>query len=93
MFGKGTVTVANLTVNLPNFFILGAQRAGTTSLFHFLIQHPEIYIPRTNVEFHEYVDYFGYLGNLLRRAAIGAAKLVSAAIPVFRRGQTIVYRA
>ena len=27
---------------LPNFIILGAAKAGTTALYHYLIQHPEI---------------------------------------------------
>jgi hypothetical protein len=29
---------------LPNFFILGAAKCGTTSLYHYLRQHPEIYM-------------------------------------------------
>jgi hypothetical protein len=29
---------------LPNFFIVGAPKAGTTSLYYYLGQHPEIYI-------------------------------------------------
>jgi len=29
---------------LPNFLIIGAAKAGTTSLCHYLSQHPEIYI-------------------------------------------------
>lgn len=29
---------------LPNFFIVGAQKAGTTTLYHYLKQHPEIYM-------------------------------------------------
>jgi len=29
----------------PNFFIVGAPKSGTTSLFHFLEQHPDIFIP------------------------------------------------
>lgn len=29
---------------LPNFFIIGAPKAGTTSLYHYLDQHPEIYM-------------------------------------------------
>lgn len=33
----------NLTTSL--FFILGAPRAGTTSLYYYLLQHPQIYIP------------------------------------------------
>ena len=28
----------------PNFFIAGAPKAGTTSLYHYLDQHPEIYM-------------------------------------------------
>jgi hypothetical protein len=29
---------------LPNFFIAGAPKSGTTSLYHYLSQHPEIYM-------------------------------------------------
>lgn len=29
----------------PNFFIVGAPKSGTTSLFHYLEQHPDIYFP------------------------------------------------
>ena len=29
---------------LPNFFIVGAPKAGTTSLYHYLDQHPAIYM-------------------------------------------------
>ncbi|NOY52921.1 MAG: sulfotransferase domain-containing protein [Deltaproteobacteria bacterium] len=29
---------------LPNFLIIGAQKSGTTSLYHYLRQHPEIYM-------------------------------------------------
>lgn len=28
----------------PNFFIVGAPKAGTTSLYHYLRQHPQIYM-------------------------------------------------
>lgn len=34
----------NNTTVLPNFFIVGAPKAGTTSLYHYLDQHPEIYM-------------------------------------------------
>lgn len=30
----------------PNFFILGAPRCGTTALFSYLSEHPNIYLPR-----------------------------------------------
>jgi hypothetical protein len=29
---------------MPNFFIIGAQKAGTTSLYHYLTQHPQVYM-------------------------------------------------
>ena len=29
---------------LPNFFIVGAPKSGTTSLYHYLDQHPQIYM-------------------------------------------------
>ena len=29
---------------VPNFFIVGAPKAGTTSLYHYLRQHPDIYM-------------------------------------------------
>lgn len=28
----------------PNFFMIGAQKAGTTSLYHYLNQHPRVYM-------------------------------------------------
>lgn len=30
---------------IPNFFVIGAAKAGTTSLYHYLAQHPDIYLP------------------------------------------------
>jgi hypothetical protein len=39
---------------MPNFFIVGAQKAGTTSLYHYLDQHPQIYMsPRKEPHFFE----------------------------------------
>ncbi len=29
---------------LPNFFIVGAPKAGTTSLYYYLDQHPQVYM-------------------------------------------------
>lgn len=31
-------------MSLPNFLIIGAAKAGTTSLYHYLRQHPDIYL-------------------------------------------------
>lgn len=30
---------------VPNFFIVGAPKSGTTALYHFLRQHPQIFMP------------------------------------------------
>jgi hypothetical protein len=35
---------------LPNFFIVGAAKAGTTSLWQYLSQHPDIYMPESIVD-------------------------------------------
>ncbi|WP_085522667.1 sulfotransferase family protein [Tuberibacillus sp. Marseille-P3662] len=32
-------------MTLPNFLILGAAKGGTTALYHYLKQHPEIFMP------------------------------------------------
>jgi len=32
------------TPKLPNFTIAGAPKSGTTALYHYLRQHPEVYM-------------------------------------------------
>lgn len=41
----------------PDFFIVGAAKAGTTSLFQYLTQHPSIFIP-TIKEPHYFSEYY-----------------------------------
>jgi hypothetical protein len=41
-------------MTLPNFLVIGAGRAGTTSLHHYLRQHPDVYIPRRKAPSHFY---------------------------------------
>jgi len=33
--------------SLPNFMILGAAKAGTTTLFNLIKQHPQVHMPFT----------------------------------------------
>jgi hypothetical protein len=40
---------------LPNFFIIGAAKAGTTSLFYYLDQHPDLFMARDK-ELHYFCD-------------------------------------
>ena len=38
--------VASSVMSLPNFLVIGTQRAGTTLLHHkVLLPHPEVYVP------------------------------------------------
>jgi Sulfotransferase family len=40
---------------LPNFLIIGAAKAGTTSVYHYLKQHPDVFMPSSkepNLFFH-----------------------------------------
>jgi len=32
-------------MRLPNFVVVGAAKSGTTSLYHYLRQHPQVYLP------------------------------------------------
>jgi hypothetical protein len=34
-----------MQVKLPNFLIVGAPKSGTTSLYHYLRQHPDVFMP------------------------------------------------
>ena len=33
-----------VSVSMPNFIVIGAAKAGTTSLYHYLQQHPQVYM-------------------------------------------------
>ena len=35
---------------LPNFLIVGAAKSGTTSLYNYLNQHPEVFMPTFNLD-------------------------------------------
>jgi hypothetical protein len=69
--------------NLPNFFILGAAKAGTTSLYNILKMHPDVYFPFnkepmffSNDEiFKKGIDWYSktYFMNSEHQTAIGEA--------------------
>lgn len=55
-FSKRTLMAESSQAVKPNFFIVGAPKAGSTSLFHYLDEHPEVfmsYIKETNFFSHE----------------------------------------
>jgi hypothetical protein len=45
MIAEAVQTPAAAAVAHPNFFLVGAARSGTTSLWHYLRDHPEIHMP------------------------------------------------
>lgn len=58
-------------MTLPNFLIVGAAKAGTTSLYKYLDQHPQVYMsPRKEPRYFapEYYTTFYHhaIGNLYR---------------------------
>lgn len=53
-----------LTVKTPNFLIVGAAKSGTSALWHYLKQHPEVYmVARKHTRFFAYdVEYPDFSG-------------------------------
>lgn len=40
------IKINGKTVKLPDFLIVGAAKSGTTSIYHYLKQHPQIFMPK-----------------------------------------------
>jgi hypothetical protein len=59
-------------VQLPDFFIAGVSRSGSTSLYHALKQHPRIYFPVVKEPFFFNGPYFsGHTGHKFAIGEIG----------------------
>jgi hypothetical protein len=43
LFGRDSLHILN-ALKLPNFILAGAPTSGTTSLYHYLSQHPDVYM-------------------------------------------------
>jgi hypothetical protein len=78
------------TMPKPDFFIVGAPKCGTTALFRYLQEHPDIYLPKK--EFHHFgsdlrpAGFAGYQGD---RAAY--LKLFDGATTEKRIGEASVW--
>ena len=66
IYAKETVfdLLGEIPKRIPDFFVLGASRSGTTYLHHALKQHPDIFMPRSK-ELHYFDKDFRYKENLL----------------------------
>jgi len=58
---------------LPNFLVIGASRAGTTSLYHYLGAHPEIFLPAIKE-----TNYFAHPGRRDERFPVVTADAYAA---------------
>ena len=54
-------SILDLLYSKPNFFIIGAQKCGTTSLYDYLVQHPQVLSARYK-ELH-FFDYYYQKGE------------------------------
>ena len=53
-------------MRLPNFLVVGAAKSGTTALYHFLKQHPQVYMSP-----HKETNYFAFEGQEIRFSGPG----------------------
>lgn len=63
------------SMTMPNFLIIGAAKAGTTALYHYLKQHPQIYMspvkePRFFAFEGQKLDFQGPLGEEINRSSV-----------------------
>ena len=65
-------------MNRPNFFIVGAPRCGTTALYTYLSEHPNIYLSDIK-ELHYFASDFPDLHKIVFRSQDDYFKLFSAA--------------
>jgi hypothetical protein len=59
-------------MTLPNFLVIGAAKAGTTSLYHYLRQHPGIYLPP-----QKEINFFALEGKTLDFHGPGDREFIS----------------
>ena len=77
-------------MKLPNFLIVGAAKSGTTSLFHYLKQHSEVYMPsfkepqyfvsskvkhRVFKSVASFAEYKELFSNAIHEVAVGEASV------------------
>jgi hypothetical protein len=69
-YGRNTVLrnsqspIAETSIKSPNFLVIGGAKSGTSALWHYLKQHPQVYVvPRKHTRFFAYdVEYPDFRG-------------------------------
>lgn len=81
------VPVDGSPVKLPDFLIVGAPRAGTTSLYDSLARHPRVFMPREKEPtfFYAWGDSPYYLDSRRQRTADHIAYRIEDYLRLFRR--------
>lgn len=75
---SATASGAQIRPRLPNFFIIGARRCATTSLWHWVRSHPEVHMtalkePSFFVAEHAWDRGFGWYQRLFENAGLATA--------------------
>ncbi len=68
-----------MTLTHPNFFIVGAAKSGTTSLYHYLRQHPQVFMPERK-EPSFFMDWEGGVRSSAEYASLFAPARGKAAV-------------
>ncbi|MGH7553533.1 MAG: sulfotransferase family protein [Longimicrobiales bacterium] len=71
-------------MTLPNFLIIGAGRSGTTSLYHYLRQHPEVFMSEVKEP-----SFFAYMDTDLPSGIPGADWLRQTAVTTRREYESL----
>lgn len=69
---EGPAAVADTSIKSPNFLMIGAAKSGTTTVWHYLRQHPQIFMsPRKHVRFFAFEEENpGFRGPALRDESV-----------------------
>lgn len=91
------MTIDETHSRLPNFFILGGAKCGTTSLAYYLSQHPDIFVPREEEpHFFDsnrfYQKGLSFYARYFYRDALGSAVRIDATPAYFHKHRIVIPR-
>lgn len=66
-------STTDMLTPLPNFFIVGSPKCGTTSLYEYLRHHPEIYLPHDGKNYWLAKEPYYFCQELIKRPGMAIA--------------------